>query len=207
MKILDVGAGPAFISIILTDLGYAVTALDFAETMIEQAKLNARSLANKIQFVQGDAQRLPFINESFDVVISRNLTWNLENPNIAYKEWIRVLKKDGMLLNFDANWYSYLFDEGKRAAYEQDRKNVADNNLEDYNIGENFDIMEEIASQLPLSKMLRPQWDEERLYELGMKEIFVINNVGEFVYSEKEKMNYSSTPLFMVSGVKGKLSS
>lgn len=32
------------------------------------------------------------------------------------------LEKDGVLLNFDANWYNHLFDEQKRQAYEEDRK-------------------------------------------------------------------------------------
>mgnify|MGYP000370505004 CR=1 FL=1 len=43
---------------------------------------------------------------------------------MAYKEWLRVLKKGGKLLNFDANWYGYLYDDKKREAYENDRKNV-----------------------------------------------------------------------------------
>ena len=40
-----------------------------------------------------DAQALEFEDESFDVIISRNLTWNLPHPEMAYKEWLRVLKK------------------------------------------------------------------------------------------------------------------
>lgn len=202
VKILDVGAGPAFISIILTQMGYQVTALDFAETMIKQAKINAGSLADKIQFVQGDAQELPFENEYFDVVISRNLTWNLENPKSAYKEWNRVLNKNGLLLNFDANWYRYLYDDHERKAYEQDRKNVAARQYDDYNIGDNFDVMERIAQKLPLSGVFRPQWDREYLSELGMKEVHTLKDFGAFVYSEKEKVNYASTPLFMICGIK-----
>ena len=60
----------------------------------------------------------------FDVVISRNLTWNLKDPKRAYEEWCRVLKPGGKLLNFDANWYGYLYDEEKRLSYEEDRKSV-----------------------------------------------------------------------------------
>ena len=36
------------------------------------------------------------------MIVSRNLTWNLPHPEMAYKEWLRVLKKGGRLLNFDA---------------------------------------------------------------------------------------------------------
>lgn len=61
-----------------------------------------------------DGQNLEFADGTFDVVISRNLTWNLENPQKAYSEWQRVLKEGGVLLNFDANWYGYLYDAEKK---------------------------------------------------------------------------------------------
>lgn len=202
IKILDVGAGPGFISIILTELGYDVTSLDFAETMLEQAKRNAGDLSEKMKFIQGSAMELPFAEECYDVILSRNLTWNLPDPKLAYTEWKRVLRKNGMLLVFDANWYAYLFDEEQKKAYEQDRKNVAEHQLEDFNIGENFDQMEEIARKLPLSKEQRPQWDEVCLKEIGMTDVITINDAGQYVYSEKEKINYTSTPLFMISAGK-----
>ena len=37
-------------------------------------------------------------------MISRNLTWTLPHVRHAYGEWVRVLKKGGVLLNFDANY-------------------------------------------------------------------------------------------------------
>ena len=45
-----------------------------------------------------DAQALEFEDESFDVIISRNLTWNLEKPWQAYREWYRVLKPGGHIM-------------------------------------------------------------------------------------------------------------
>ena len=89
-----------------------------------------------------DAQALTFADTSFDVVVSRNLTWNLQEPAVAYKEWCRVLKKGGLLLNFDANWYGYLFDEKKRQAYEEDRKNTQELGVEDHYVGTDIDAME-----------------------------------------------------------------
>lgn len=105
LHILDIGAGPGFLSIILSELGYQVTAADYTEAMLAQAQLNAGALAGRIHFVKEDAHALTMPDETFDVVFSRNLTWNLEHPETAYKSWIRVLKKGGLLLNFDANWY------------------------------------------------------------------------------------------------------
>ena len=57
---------------------------------------------------------LPFGADSFDVVFSRNLTWNLPEPKKAYQSWLSVLKSGGLMLVFDANWYTYLIDDDKR---------------------------------------------------------------------------------------------
>ena len=96
-----------------------------------------------------DAQNLEFEDGVFDVVISRNLTWNLKDPERAYREWCRVLKPGGKLLNFDANWYGYLYDEEKRQSYEEDRKSVESENLDDHYLCTDIDRMEKIALQMP----------------------------------------------------------
>ena len=59
--------------------------------MLEKAKENAGELCRNIHFQRMDAQKLEFADNTFDVVISRNLTWNLEHPDVAYREWVRVL--------------------------------------------------------------------------------------------------------------------
>ena len=45
-----------------------------------------------------DGEKLDFKSGSFDVVISRNLTWTLPDAAGAYREWIRVLRPGGILL-------------------------------------------------------------------------------------------------------------
>ena len=92
LKILDVGTGPGFFPRILSEAGYYVTAVDYTEDMLEKAKENTKEYQSQIEFYRMDAQNLEFENNQFDVVISRNLTWNLENPVQAYKVWFRVLK-------------------------------------------------------------------------------------------------------------------
>lgn len=114
IKVLDMGTGPGFFAIILAQAGFDVTAVDCTNSMLERAKVNAGAYKDRITWVLSDAQKTEFEDETFDVVVSRNLTWNLERPELAYKEWLRILKKGGFLLNFDANWYQYLFDETKK---------------------------------------------------------------------------------------------
>ena len=136
MKILDIGTGPGFFPMILSEAGYTVTAVDYTEEMLEKAKENLGKYTKygleRVTLQRMDAQNLEFADETFDVVISRNLTWNLEKPEQAYQEWMRVLKPGGVLLNFDANWYGYLYDERKRERNEADRKKVEEQQLDDH---------------------------------------------------------------------------
>lgn len=202
INILDIGCGPGFFSIILAKAGYKVTAIDYTSKMIEKAKENCGDLVSKINFIKMDAQNLQFNDESFDVVVSRNLTWNLEKPFTAYKEWIRVLKKKGILLNFDANWYHHLFDDEKKKAYENDRKTVANSNLEDHYTCTDIESMEEIARKVPLSKIMRPDWDISIFNYIGVTSINVDLEVWKRLWSEEEKVNYASTPMFLIKVIK-----
>jgi SAM-dependent methyltransferase len=232
IRILDIGAGPGFLSIILAEMGYQVVAADFAERMLEEAYANAKaalpeitedlwedgeeeewkagkrgylrsaSLGGEISFRQENAMSLTFPEGSFDVVLSRNLTWNLPEPETAYRDWLRVLKADGLLMVLDANWYRYLVDIEKKHAYDKDRERVAEKGFGDYNIGENFDQMEEIARSMPMTERIRPAWDQDLLRRYGAKDISVAEDIGQRVYSEKEKVNYASTPMFMVKAKK-----
>ena len=201
LHVLDVGTGPGFFAILLRELGCEVTAVDLTAAMLAEAKENAGALADGICFLEMNAEALSFADESFDVLVTRNLTWNLPHPEIACAEWARVLKPGGLLVNFDANWYAYLFDEAARAAYEDDRKNSAAEGVGDQNVGENFDVMEDIARRVPLSSIRRPAWDLQQLRALGM-EAEADEEVWKRVWSEEEKLNFASTPLFMIRAVK-----
>lgn len=184
LQVLEVGTGPGFFAILLRELGCAVTAIDLTRAMLAEA--------------------LSFAPERFDAVISRNLTWNLPHPDRAYAEWTRVLKKGGVLLNFDANWYAYLFDEDAQAAWDRDRRSSAERGVRDQNVeaeGEHFDVMEEIARRVPLSKIARPAWDLQQLASLGMK-AEADETVWKRVWSEEETISFASTPMFLVRGRK-----
>jgi ubiquinone/menaquinone biosynthesis C-methylase UbiE len=201
LRVLEVGTGPGFFAILLRELGYDVTAIDLTPAMLTEAKKNAGELAGKIRWMEMNAEALDFADASFDVVVSRNLTWNLPHPDKAYAEWTRVLKSGGLLLNFDANWYAYLFDDEAQAAYDRDRVNSAEQGVWDQNVGENFDVMEDIARRVPLSSIHRPDWDLAQLRGLG-QHAEADEKIWQRVWSEEEKLNFSSTPLFLVRAKK-----
>ena len=206
MKILDIGTGPGFFPMILSEAGYTVAAVDYTEEMLEKAKENLGKYTKygleRVTLQRMDAQNLEFADETFDVVISRNLTWNLEKPEQAYQEWMRVLKPGGVLLNFDANWYGYLYDEEKKEAYEADRKKVEEQQLDDHYLCTDIDRMENIARQVPLSAMERPAWDTKVFESLGVCSIQTDSEIWKRVWSEEERLNYASTPMFLVRAEK-----
>ena len=204
LRVLDMGCGPGFFSIILARAGYRVTAADYTPAMLDEARANAcnEGVEQAIDFSRMDAENLEVASGAFDVVVSRNLTWNLPHPERAYAEWLRVLKPGGLLLNYDANWYAHLYDAELRRAYEADRQATQDAGIKDEYIGTDIDAMEDIARQMPLSPVERPAWDEGVLRELEAAQVEVDSQVWERVFSPEERVNYASTPMFRVKARK-----
>lgn len=201
MRVLDVGTGPGFFAIILAELGYSVTAVDYTASMLAAAKQNAGALASKITFLQMNAEAITFPDGSFDVLVSRNLTWNLRHPEQAYAHWARVLKPGGLLLNFDANWYRYLHDANARQGHLQDRENIQNSDVGDETAGTDVAAMEAIALQAPLSAKRRPDWDMDILRGLNMQ-ARADKEIWQQVWTREERINNASTPMFLVEARK-----
>ena len=209
LKVLDIGTGPGFFSIILEELGYSnITGVDYSYKMLEVAKENIQKYGKEhssIQLIQMDAQNLEFEPESFDIIVSRNLTWNLQNPQQAYSEWLRVLKPYGALFIFDANWYSFLQNEQLEKEFEAKRQKVIEEKLEDYWQGEGVDEekMTWIVQQLPLTYQQRPQWDIDYFSSQEDVSVETEENFGDLVWNYEEQLNYGATPMFCIKVVKG----
>ena len=101
-KILDIGAGTGFLSLILAEMGYDVVGVDISEEMLESAKKKAvdRELEPKVEFKLGDAEALPFKSGFFDAIVNRAVLWTLPEPKKALSEWKRVLNPGGKLCFF-----------------------------------------------------------------------------------------------------------
>jgi len=94
MKILDIAAGTGSSSRPLVDKGAEVTALDFSHGMIEQGRKQNKN----INFVQGDALKIPFEDNSFDVTTISFGLRNTSNTEKALKEALRVTKDGGRIV-------------------------------------------------------------------------------------------------------------
>jgi ubiquinone/menaquinone biosynthesis C-methylase UbiE len=101
---LDAGCGTGFLSLELASRGHQVTGVDFAPAMLAEAWRKAAERGLSIQFVEADAEQLPFMAGCFDLAISRHLLWTLQHPEAAFGEWIRVLRAGGRLVIVDGQF-------------------------------------------------------------------------------------------------------
>ena len=116
--VLDDGTGAGFFPVILGRMGHNITAIDYSDEMVEQAKRRFETLGLSVDVRQMDAQHLTFADASFDAVVSRNVLWNLDNPEKAYREIHRVLRPSGVLILEDGNMYLYMNDRDYAALHE-----------------------------------------------------------------------------------------
>jgi ubiquinone/menaquinone biosynthesis C-methylase UbiE len=104
---LDIGTGTGQLAFYLARSGFHVTGIDFSKDMLSCARKEALARKLHIDFQLGDAEKLEFESDTFDVVVSRNLLWTLSQPEKAVMEWRRVMKPGGTLLVSDGLWMNY----------------------------------------------------------------------------------------------------
>ena len=119
-----------------------------------------------------DAQDMNFEDGSFDIVVSRDVLWNLPFPEKAYSEMVRVLRPGGRGLVIDGNYYLHLFDERyARKRYAPKKGDRPDYHSKYNQDGVDFNIIADIAKDLPLSREERPAWDLRTLGSLGVSDV------------------------------------
>jgi SAM-dependent methyltransferase len=92
--VLDVAAGTGHVARRLAPRVRAVVALDATRAMLEQGRAQAPP---NVLFVEGDAAALPFLDRSFDVVVTRFAVHHFEDPSVQLAEMGRVLRPPGRL--------------------------------------------------------------------------------------------------------------
>ena len=202
LKVLDIGCGPGEFSILMALAGHDATGVDLTPAMLEQARANAKKYNVEVNFMNMDVQNLEFEDETFDLVIARNVTWNLQDAEGFFKGCQRVLKKGGRIVYFDANWYLHLYDEEFRkqkeiadAKYEEIYKHESDHSINNLRSAD-------FADKLSLSSKRRPDWDRENLPKFGFKVVRIDEDINERVLEKEGQIKYASTPMFTVVGEK-----
>lgn len=190
LRILDVGTGTGYFAILLAERGYQVHGIDLTPAMIAEARNIALDRGLTIPFSVMDAQKLEFESESFDVVIARNLTWTLPKPEQAYSEWMRVLVKGGLLLNFDADY-------GQQVLSQEEGKSSYDN-ISGFHIGLTKEMLQEsneITKAMGISGERRPEWDMAVIRQLGYKDCDCDREAGSYILKDR---NGAESPTFLL---------
>lgn len=201
-RALDVGAGTGFLSFILDEMSVDVTGLDLSMGMISQAKEACLRQKRDLGLCLGDAESLPFLSSSFDLVTSRHLLWTLPDPARAVAEWMRVLHPGGRMVAIDGNW----FDPApvKRAS------RWVSGHLTRFGGNRNpapfSRFYKPIEKQLPLFKTSRPDQCQNLFEAAGLQNVAVdlLEDVNCF-YRKNANLSYrlaNSDAVFLVTGEK-----
>src|SRR5215217_5897264 len=102
MKVLDVACGTGNLALPAARTGAIVTGVDIAPNLLDQARENARREGLTIQFDEGDAEALPYDDDSFDAVVTMFGAMFAPRPELAAAELKRVCRPGGFIAM--ANW-------------------------------------------------------------------------------------------------------
>jgi ubiquinone/menaquinone biosynthesis C-methylase UbiE len=113
-RILEVGCGNGKVIDKMkskTKKDVSITGIDISYDLLKEAKKSDEH--NEITYFQSDAEKLPFNDNSFDVVMSISVLWYMYNPIETFNEVLRVLKPGGQFLVDFQNRYhiSYVLDD------------------------------------------------------------------------------------------------
>jgi arsenite methyltransferase len=117
-RVLDLGSGAGTDSLIAVQMvgpEGSVTGIDMTAEMLEKARAAAVDLgAGNVNFVEGEVERLPFADGSFDVVISNGVIDLVPDKDAVFSEIHRVLRPGGRIQIADVTIQQPVSEEGKR---------------------------------------------------------------------------------------------
>lgn len=114
---LDVAAGTGHVARSLAPLVAHVVALDATRAMLDQGRRQAEQEGvRNVLFQDGEAAALPFLDESFDLVVSRFSLHHFDDPTMPLREMARVCRRGGRVVIADM-----VADPREQVAVVQDR--------------------------------------------------------------------------------------
>lgn len=106
--VLDVGCGVGhwgqlLASVLPSDCRVTGVDQEVEWTFKAQDRAKRRGLGERFRYQRGQAEALPFANDSFDLVTCQTVLMHLKDPKIALREFMRVLKPGGLILAVEPN--------------------------------------------------------------------------------------------------------
>jgi len=119
--ILDAGSGAGFFGIDLAVSGHRVVMLDLALEalfLIQKRSLD-KNCKSRIIIVNGDVENLPFEDQTFDSIVCIFVSAHLNDPNLAFSEFYRVLRENGNLIISFENKVWHVMAKGLQEKYNE----------------------------------------------------------------------------------------
>jgi arsenite methyltransferase len=118
LRVLDLGSGAGTDSLVAAQMvgpTGTVTGIDMTPEMLAKARAAAAEMdVSNVNFVEAEAERLPFADESFDVVISNGVIDLIPDKDAVFSELFRVLAPGGHIQIADVTIQNPVSEEGRR---------------------------------------------------------------------------------------------
>jgi SAM-dependent methyltransferase len=189
LKVLGLASAGGQQMPIFAALGAKCTVLDYSKKQLDAERMVAAREGYDIEIVEADmSKRLPFADETFDMIFHPVSNVYVKDVNSIFKECYRILKKGGVLLSGLDNAVNFLIDEAEEKIvnklpydpttnielYEKSIKN-------DWGIQFSHTLEEQIGGQLvagfTLTNIYEDTNGEGRLHDLNIPTFFATRSV------------------------------
>ncbi len=102
LRVLDVGCGPGIVTEALAGDGHEIVALDLTPEMVRMARKRCQDSGFfNVHYVIGQAEKLPFEEDAFNVVVTRLTIHHFADPGVVCSDVARIIRSKGRLIVAD----------------------------------------------------------------------------------------------------------